>query len=68
MSHIMGEELTHMTHIMEEESKLLTGLPAITLPNLDLNTIIVVLAIQVAFFVGKYSLEHTKSVINHYDF
>ena len=54
MSHIMGEELTHMTHIMEEESKLLTGLPAITLPNLDLNTIIVVLAIQVAFFVGKY--------------
>ena len=53
MSHIMGEELRDMTHIMEEESKLLTGLPAITLPTLDLTTIIVVLAIQVAFFVGK---------------
>ena len=62
--HIMGEELTDMT---EEESKLLTSLPTITLPFLDLTTIIVVLAIQVAFFVGKYSLEHTKSVLNDYD-
>ena len=51
MTHIKGEELTGMT---EEESKLLTGLPTITLPALDLTTIFVVLAIQVAFFVGKY--------------
>ena len=58
MSHIMGEELTDMIHTMEEESKLLTGLPAITLPTLDITTIIVVLAIQIAFFVGKYSTQN----------
>ena len=51
MSHIMGEDVTT---IMDEDSKLLTGLPTITLPSLDLTTIIVVLAIQIAFFVGKY--------------
>ena len=41
---------------MGEESKLLTSLPSITLPTLDLTTIIVVLAIQIAFFVGRLKL------------
>ena len=51
MSHIMGEGVTRL---MDEDSKLLTSLPSITLPSLDLTTIIVVLAIQIAFFVGNY--------------
>ena len=50
MINIMEEEIGDMT--MGEESKLLTSLPSITLPTLDLTTIIVVLAIQIAFFVG----------------
>ena len=52
MTNIMEEEIGDMTNIMEE-SKLLTSLPSLTLPTLDLTTIIVVLAIQIAFFVGN---------------
>ena len=54
MTNIMEEEIGDMT--MGEESKLLTSLPSITLPTLDLTSIIVVLAIQIAFFVGRLKL------------
>lgn len=64
MSHIMGE-LRDVTRLLDEDSKLLTGLPTITLPSLDLTTIIVVLAIQIAFFVGKYDGNKGQKV-EHY--
>ena len=58
MTNIMGEEIGHMG----EESRLLTSLPSITLPTLDLTTIIVVLAIQIAFFVGKLETMGCKEI------
>ena len=60
---MMSEQTGDLATLMGEESKLFTSLPAITLPALDLTTIIVVLAIQVAFFVGKMEAVQERQLV-----